>query len=112
MKTLSCLTMVLSVVRAYGTTAPVEIDLFVAGGTLDAVRAAVKARAEGKSVFLAAPRPYLGEDRAATLMLDRLPSDDPADPLVREMFNPAYRAAGAYNVLKSKGWRAVEKFEP
>lgn len=112
MKILSCLILVLSSVAACGAAAPVEIDLFVAGGTLDAVRAAVQARDEGKSVFLAAPRPYLGEDRAATLMLDRLPSDDPADPLVREMFNPAYRAAGAYNVLKSKGWRAVQKFEP
>jgi len=63
-------------------------------------------------VFLAAPRPYLGEDRAATLILDCLPSDNPADPLVQEIFNPAYRAAGAYNVLKSKGWRAAQKFDP
>lgn len=88
------------------------LDLYVAGGTLDAVRTAVAARQEGKSVFLAAPRPYCGEDRAATLDLERHPDDDPSDPLVREMFNPAYRAKGAYNVLKGKGWRAVEKFAP
>ena len=32
-------------------------DLFVAGGTLEAVRTATAARAEGQRVFLAAPRP-------------------------------------------------------
>lgn len=91
---------------------PVEVDVFVAGGTLEAVRTAAKMKKEGKSVFLAAPRPYLGEDRAATLILDRLPSDDPSDPLVREIFNPSYRASGAYNCFSPKGWRAVEKFAP
>ena len=88
------------------------LDLYVAGGTLDAVRTAVAARQEGRSVFLAAPRPYCGEDRAATLDLERHEDDDPGDSLVREIFNPAYRAKGAYNVLKGKGWRAVEKFAP
>jgi hypothetical protein len=87
-------------------------DLVIAGGTLDAVRLAVKESKAGQKVFLVAPRPYLGEDRAATLILDRLPTDDVNDPLIREIFNPAYRAAGAYNNLKSKGWRAVQKFEP
>ena len=89
-----------------------SVDVFVAGGTLDAVRAAVKAKAEGRSVFLAAPRPYLGEDRAATLDLVRHPDDREDDPLIREIFNPAYRASGAYNVLKATGWRAVQAFEP
>ena len=97
---------------ARGGEAVREVDAFVAGGTLDAVRTAVRLRGEGKSVYLAAPRPYLGEDRAGTLILDRLPSDDPSDPLIREIFNPAYRAAGAYKVLQAKGWRAVQKFEP
>ena len=90
----------------------VDFDVFVAGGTLKAVRAAVAARGEGKRVFLAAPRPYCGEDRAATLDLERHPEDDAADPLIREIFNPQYRASGAYNVLPAKGWRAVQKFEP
>ena len=89
-----------------------HVDVFVAGGTLDAVRAAVRAKAEGKSVYLAAPRPYLGEDRAGTFMLERRPDDDPDDPIVREIFNPAYHAAGAYKVLPAKGWRAVQKFAP
>ena len=91
---------------------PERYDLFVAGGTLEAVRTAVRARQEGKTVFLAAPRPYCGEDRAATLDLARHPDDDAGDPLIREIFNPAYRASGAYNVLPAKGWKAVERFAP
>ena len=94
------------------SVAPVTYDLVIAGGTLEGVRHAVREAAAGRKVFLVAPRPYLGEDRAATLILDRLPTDDVNDPLTREIFNPAYRAAGAYNILKSKGWRAVQKFEP
>ncbi len=91
---------------------PVEYDLVIAGGTLEGVRHAVREASAGRKVFLVAPRPYLGEDRAATLILDRLPTDDVNDPLIREIFNPTYHAAGAYNILKSKGWRAVQKFEP
>ena len=91
---------------------PERYDLVVAGGTLDAVRTAVRARQAGKSVFLVAPRPYCGEDRAATLDLVRHPDDDADDPLIREIFNPAYRASGAYNVLPAKGWKAVERFAP
>ena len=97
---------------AFAGDASARYDMFVAGGTLDAVRTAVRAREEGKSVFLAAPRPYCGEDRAATLDLTRHPDDDADDPLVREIFNPDYRAGGAYNVLPAKGWRAVQRFEP
>ncbi len=67
-----------------------EADVVVVGGTLDGVRAAIAAKAAGASVFLVAPRAYLGEDRAGTFQLDRLPSDDPSDPVVREIFNPLY----------------------
>ena len=87
-------------------------DLVVAGGTFEAVRFAVKEASAGKSVYLVAPRPYLGEDRAATLLLDRLPADDVSDPLTREVFNPSYRAAGAYNAFRPKGWRMADKFAP
>ena len=67
-----------------------EADVVVVGGTVDGVRAAIAAKKAGASVFLVAPRAYLGEDRAATFQLDRLPSDDPSDPVVREIFNPLY----------------------
>lgn len=97
---------------ACATASEYAYDLIVAGGTLDAVRTAVKASNVGKKVFLLAPRPYCGEDRAATLDLTRRPNDDENDPLIREIFNPAYRASGAYNVLPAKGWRAIQRFEP
>ena len=95
-----------------GVAAGETYDLVVAGGTLDAVRLAAREAKAGRRVYLAAPRPYLGEDRAATLILDRLPTDDVNDPLIREIFNPAYRAAGAYNALKPKGRRMPDKLAP
>ena len=77
-----------------------SVDVLVSGGTLDAVRAAVSARRAGKSVFLVAPRPYLGEDRAATLDLERSSSDNPHDPLVQALFSPTNRAAAAWEVSR------------
>ncbi len=44
-----------------------EVDVVVVGGSTWAVRAAVSAAKQGASVFLAAPRPYLGEDLCGTL---------------------------------------------
>lgn len=46
-----------------------DVDVVVVGGTVGAVSAAVEAANQGASVFLAAPRPYLGEDVAGTLRL-------------------------------------------
>ena len=103
-----CVTVALVVSVAAGET----YDLVISGGTLDAVRLAVREVKAGRRVYLAAPRPYLGEDRAATLILDRLPTDDINDPLIREIFNPSYRAAGAYNALKPKGRRLPDKLAP
>ena len=91
-----CLFGMLAVASACGNAiAPVpptlrEADVVVVGGTVDGVRAAIAAKKAGASVFLVAPRAYLGEDRAATFQLDRLPSDDPSDPVIREIFNPLY----------------------
>lgn len=42
-----------------------RVDLLVIGGTSGAVACALEASAAGASVFVAAPRPYLGEDIAA-----------------------------------------------
>jgi len=39
-----------------------DVDVVVVGGTSRGVAAAVAVSKEGASVFLAAPRPYLGED--------------------------------------------------
>lgn len=91
---------------------PEYYDVFVAGGTLSAVRVAVQARYLGKSVFLAAPRPYCGEDRAATLDLTLHQDDDERDPLIREMFHPAYCASSAYEILPSTVCRTDPRVNP
>ena len=46
-----------------------DVDVVVIGGTTRAVAAAQAAKANGASVFLAAPRPYLGEDMCGTYRL-------------------------------------------
>ena len=52
-----------------------DVDVVVIGGSSGAVAAALKAAEAGAKVFVAAPRPYLGEDMAGKLRL-RLASDD------------------------------------
>ena len=64
-----------------------DVDVVVAGGSSAAVAAAVAAKKAGATVFLAAPRPYLGEDIAGTLQLARAPSDDESHPLYRAIFD-------------------------
>lgn len=46
------------------------VDVVIIGGTVPAVAAAVGAAKNGASVFLVAPRPYLGEDLCGTLRLE------------------------------------------
>lgn len=77
---------------------PDAVDVVVAGGTVAGVRAALKAKGDGRSVFVVAPRPYLGEDRAPTYLIERTQADDPNDPLVRAMFDPATRADAAWRM--------------
>ena len=48
-----------------------DVDVFVSGGGVAAVSAACAAKAAGASVFLAAPRPQLGEDVCGKLRLMR-----------------------------------------
>lgn len=50
---------------ARGIPMAYNVDVVVVGGSTGAVSAAVAAAGEGASVFLAAPRPYLGEDMCA-----------------------------------------------
>ena len=67
-----------------------NVDVLVVGGTTGAVSAAVSAAESGATVFLAAPRPYLGDDMVATL---RLSADDgwrrAESPLVGKLFDNA-----------------------
>jgi hypothetical protein len=64
-----------------------EVDVLVIGGGSGAVQAAQKAAACGATVFLAAPRPYLGEDMAGALRL-RLSEDAvPKTELCKTLFS-------------------------
>ncbi|MCA9080460.1 MAG: FAD-dependent oxidoreductase [Planctomycetaceae bacterium] len=64
-----------------------DVDVVVVGGTTGAVTAALAAREQGASVFLAAPRPYLGEDVCGPLRLWLEPGEEPASPLEHQLFD-------------------------
>jgi len=69
-----------------------DVDVAVLGGSSGAVAAASEAARRGARVFLAAPRPYLGDDLCATLRLWLEPGEQAGAPLVKKMFaegNPA-----------------------
>lgn len=63
-----------------------DVDVVVVGGSSAAVAAAVAAAEDGVKVFLAAPRPYLGEDLCATYRLWLEPDEVPGDPLAKELY--------------------------
>jgi flavin-dependent dehydrogenase len=63
-----------------------DVDVVVAGGSTGAVAAAVRAAQAGARVFLAAPRPYLGEDVCATYRLWLKPGEEPADAFEQALF--------------------------
>ncbi|MFT5498112.1 MAG: heterodisulfide reductase subunit A-like polyferredoxin, partial [Kiritimatiellia bacterium] len=60
-----------------------DVDVVVIGGTTRGVAAAQAAAEAGASVFLAAPRPYLGEDMCGTFRLWLNPDETPQSPLGR-----------------------------
>lgn len=63
-----------------------DVDVLVAGGSLGAVSAALEAARSGASVFLAAPRTYLGDDVCATYRLWLEPGEEPLTPLAKDLF--------------------------
>lgn len=63
-----------------------DVDVVVVGGSSAGVAAAVEAAKQGASVFVAAPRPYLGEDLCATYRLWLEPGETPASPLAKAIF--------------------------
>ncbi|MCP4853763.1 MAG: FAD-dependent oxidoreductase [Fuerstiella sp.] len=64
-----------------------ETDVVVVGGTTGAVSAAIAAAEQGASVFLAAPRPYLGEDVCGTLRMWLHADEKPQSDLERKLFD-------------------------
>lgn len=65
-----------------------DVDVVVVGGSSGAVSAAVAAAEKGARVFVAAPRPYLGEDLCATLRLWLEEGETPASPLAKKLYAP------------------------
>jgi len=72
---------------ARGLPLVADVDVVVVGGSTGACAAAIEAARAGASVFLAAPRPYLGEDVCATKRLWLEAGDDARDPLVQTLFS-------------------------
>ena len=64
-----------------------EVDVLVVGGSTGAVAAAVAAAQSGADVFLAAPRPYLGDDMTATLQLWLEEGEQPTTDLARQIYS-------------------------
>lgn len=71
-----------------------EVDVVVVGGGTGAVTAAVEAASRGATVFLAAPRPYLGEDVAGTLRLWLEDDEKPESALEKALFERATPITG------------------
>ncbi len=75
-------------VREPATDIPIthEVDVLVVGGASAGVAAAVAAAEEGATVFLAAQRPYLGEDLCGTYRLWLKPGEEPESALAKALF--------------------------
>jgi len=63
------------------------VDVVVVGGSTGAVAAAVAAKNAGASVFLAAPRPYLGEDLCGPLLTWLEAGETPVSALATQLFS-------------------------
>ena len=70
-----------------------QADVVVIGGSCGAVAAAQAAAKGGAKVFLAAPRPYLGDDVAGSLRLWLGAGETPVSPLARALFVQTNNAA-------------------
>jgi len=66
-----------------------NVDVVIVGGSTGAVSAAVAAAGKGARVFLAAPRPYLGEDVCAPMRLWLEAGERPSTPLAKALFEAA-----------------------
>lgn len=65
-----------------------DVDVVVVGGSTGAVAAAETAAKAGAKVFLAAPRPYLGDDMSATMRLFLEKGEKTLNPLGAAVFDP------------------------
>jgi NADPH-dependent 2,4-dienoyl-CoA reductase/sulfur reductase-like enzyme len=64
------------------------VDVVVVGGTIAGVAAATEAARAGRSVYLVAPRPHLGEDLADGMRLWLDAGEKPTGTLTEKIFSP------------------------
>lgn len=71
-----------------------QVDVAIVGGGVGAVSAAVEAADAGARVFLAAPRPYLGEDMAGMLRLWLEEGEEPTGGLAEKLYHDPVEGSG------------------
>ena len=103
---------------------PAEVDVLVVGGTTKGIQAATAAKAAGKSVYLATPHAFLGEDMAATLELGHEAGRKPETPLERRLWRsigglapfdyfPDHETDGIRHIFRNDSWcRIAEPGDP
>jgi len=77
-----------------------DVDIVIVGGSSGGVAAAVEAASAGAKVFVAAPRPYLGEDICGTMRFWLEPGEHPVHELASKIFGTgSYRPMHVKRVL-------------
>jgi len=91
----------LGVVTESARSIPVayDVDVVVVGGSSGGVAAAAAAARNGARVFLAAPRPYLGEDLCGTYRLWLEPGEEPRSDMARALFAEPQSARQTQNAI-------------
>lgn len=89
-----------------------DVDVLVVGGTSGAVTAAVAAAQDGATVFLAAPRPYLGDDICGTYRLWLEPGEEPMSPLARLLFAEPDMVAPFHDTISFSSQADIESATP
>ncbi|HQL87232.1 MAG: hypothetical protein BWX73_00812 [Lentisphaerae bacterium ADurb.Bin082] len=92
-----------------------DVDIVVVGGSSSGVAAANAAARAGASVFLAAPRMYLGEDLCAPYQLWLPPGETPETPLLQAMFPELNKEQGLtfeYTTSRPSTGRHVDSTPP
>jgi len=80
-----------------------DVDVVVVGGSSAGVAAAAEAAKAGARVFLAAQRPYLGQDMCGTYRLWLEPGEEPVSALARRIFTEAPAAPKHVSRRLTKG---------
>ncbi len=76
-----------------------DVDVVVVGGSSAGVAAAAAAARSGVRVFLAAPRPYLGEDLCGTYRLWLEPGEQPQSSMAKALFAEPEEAGQTRNAM-------------